>query len=389
MVNVVPHGASCGEISRRSFCLGVASGLAALGLGCVGSRRSACENAAVRAAIQKCIDDGLYAGLACASNRGDLFLEGSRRIGEPKLPVTAATLFDLASVGKTHTAALCALLHADGKLDVDAPFTEYMPEHVLAKENCRISVRDLATHSGGFDNSKPYMVADPVRMFEELSRKRPVRPRGERFEYACSNYVYLGLVVERLTGMDLDAAAKKMLWEPLGMKRTTWRTVVDDPDVAEYPRSTYDCVKGMPAKRRIGEYNDICAYLAPRPMGNGANFSTVGDMLLFVTDMLERRQFPAAYYDLMFAPSFDRGGHRRSFGWDMAAEKSTFSVWTQTGFSASAICHTGWTGGAIAVDPEHDFAGVVLGNRLSSKEMTMGPRMHLLDVMCSGKTDKA
>lgn len=68
-------------------------------------------------------------------------------------------------------------------------------------------MRDLATHSGGFDNSKPYMTPDAKKMFEELFRKRPVRPRGERFEYACSNFVYLGLIVERLTGLDLDAAS--------------------------------------------------------------------------------------------------------------------------------------------------------------------------------------
>ena len=163
--------------------------MATFGVGCAGSRRAPYEDAAVRAAIRKCIADGLYAGLACASNHGDLYLEGSTRLGEPKLPITADSLFDLASVGKTQTAALCALLHADGKLDVDAPFTEYLPEHVLAKENCRITVRDLATHSGGFDNAKPYMVADPVRMFEELYRKRPVWPCGDRFCYACSNFV--------------------------------------------------------------------------------------------------------------------------------------------------------------------------------------------------------
>jgi CubicO group peptidase (beta-lactamase class C family) len=310
-----------------------------------------------------------------------MYVGGMRTLDEPRLPVTADTLFDLASVGKTQTAALCALMYADGKLDVDAPFTEYLPEHVLAKENCRITVRDLATHSGGFNNQKPYMTPDVKKMFEELFRKRPVFPRGERFVYACSNYVYLGLIVERLTGLDLDVAARKMLWGPLGMKRTTWKPVVGDPNVAEYPASTYECVKGTPDRRRIGEYNDVCAYLAPRPMGNGANFSTVGDMMLFAADMLERRHFPAAYYDIMFSPSFDRGGHRRSFGWDMTAEKSTFSVWAQTGFSPSAICHTGWTGGAIAVDPASGFAGVVLGNRLAGKEKTMGPRMHLLDMM--------
>lgn len=373
------------EIRRRDF-LRIAAGAAwAQALGGCRSTRRGCGNSYLQNAADDCIAEGLYSGLACASTRGDMYVCGMRTLREPRLLVTVDTLFDMASVGKTQTAALCALLYADGKLDVDAPFTEYLPEHVLAKEGCRITVRDLATHSGGFDNSKPYMTADAERMFAELFHKRPVRPRGERFEYACSNYVYLGLIVECLTGLDLDAAAKKMLWGPLGMKRTTWKQVVGDPDVAEYPSSTYSCVNGMFSKRRIGEPNDVCAYLAPRPMGNGANFSTVGDMLLFAADMLERERFTAAYYNLMFAPSFDRGGHRRSFGWDMTAEKSTFSVWTRTGFSSSAICHTGWTGGAMVVDPDNDFAGIVLGNRMKSKQKTMGPRMHLLDLMRDGK----
>ena len=366
------------EITRRSFCLGFASGAAVFGLGCAGSRCSARENAAVRAAIRKYIADGLYAGLACASNRGDMYFEGSSRLGEPKLPITAESLFDLASVGKTQTAALCALLYADGKLDVDAPFTEYMKEHVLAKENCRITVRDLATHSGGFDNSKPYMVADPGRMFEELYRKRPVWPRGDRFCYACSNFVYLGLIVENLTGLDLDAAARKMLWGPLGMSRTTWNAIVGNPNAVEFLVPQKD---NVPVNCSIGNHNDECARLAPRPMGNGASFSTAPDMLKFVTDMLRRERFPKAYYDLQFAPSFDKGGYRRSFGWEMTAEKSSYSIWTKTRFSPRAICHSGATGPVIVVDPERDFAGVVLGNRLQSKEKTMGPRMNILEMM--------
>jgi CubicO group peptidase (beta-lactamase class C family) len=172
-----------------------------------------------------------------------------------------------------------------------------------------------------------------------------------------------------------------MLWGPLGMTRTTWQTVVDDPNVAEYPQSTYGGERPGARKRRIGERNDTCAHLAPCPMGNGANFSTAPDMLLFAADLLRRERFPKAYYDLLFAPSFDGDGHRRSFGWDMTAAKSTFTSWTKTAFSDKAICHTGWTGPAIAVDPVRDFAGVVLGNRLASKQKTMDPRLHLLDLM--------
>ena len=363
------------RLCRRTFMkgLGAVAGASALG-GCVFPRIR--SNPVFAAYADKCLTDGHYSSLACLSNRGDFYVKGFRTLGEPKAPVTPQTLFDLASIGKTHTAALCSLLHAEGRLDVDAPFTEYLTDHVLAKEGCRITVRDLATHSGGFDNSKPYMTQNEENMFSLLMSKRPVHGRGERYVYACSNFVYLGLIVERLTGLNLDAASRKMLWGPLGMARTSWRTVTDDRDVAEYPPSTYSG-----PRRRIGERNDTCAHYAGRPMGNGANFSTAADMLLFVDDLAKRERFCSEYYNLLFTPSFTGDGHRRSFGWDMTAAKSTFSDWTSTSFSPRAICHSGWTGGVVAIDPENGFAGVVLGNRLSSKEKTMPLRMKLLDLM--------
>ena len=181
-----------------------------------------------------------------------------------------------------------------------------------------------------------------------------------------------------MTGLGLDAAAKKLLWGPLDMKHTTWNTIVDNPNAVEFARSTYEG-----PIRRIGEHNDICAHLAPRPMGNGSCFSTASDMLKFCEDLLKREKFPKSYYDLQFTACFDKGGCRRSFGWDMTAENSTFAVWTKTNFSDSAICHTGWTGSAIAVDPKRSFAGVVLASQQAGKSMTMGPRMGLLEIMAA------
>jgi N-acetylmuramoyl-L-alanine amidase len=336
------------------------------------------ENAALAAVARQYVAKGLFGGIVCASSNSDFFCTGNRTLSPDGGLMTKDSMFDLASVGKTQTAALCALLYAYGKLDVDAPFTEYVPEHVLAKENCKITVRDLATHSGGFDNSKPYKTADPKAYFEKLYAKRPVRARGEKFEYACSNFVYLGLIVERLTGLGLDAAAKKMLWGPLGMKHTTWNTIVGNPNAVEFADSIYEG-----KVRRIGEHNDICAHLAPCPMGNGSCFSSASDMLKFCEDMLKREKFPKAYYDLQFSPSYGKGGYRRSFGWDMAAENSTFSRWAKTNFSGAAICHTGWTGPAVAVDPKRSFAGVVLANQLAGKARTMGPRMRMLELMAA------
>ena len=362
-------------MDRREFLLGSAA--AAL-VGCRATEATSAD--AVCAEMRRLVAQKLYRGLVCCSNRVPVVAEGFRTLSSDGGPVTANSLFDLASVGKTQTASLCALLYAAGRLDPDAPFTEYLPEHVLAKENCKITVRDLATHSGGFDNAKPYATPDPVKYFERLYGKRPVRPRGEKFCYACSNFVYLGLIVEKLTGLDLDAAARKMLWGPLGMAHTTWNTVVGNPDAVEFPESTYRWCESDPP-RRIGEHNDVCAHWAPRPMGNGSCFSTAPDMRRFCTDLLRREKFPKAYYDLLLTPSFAGDGHRRSFGWEMTAPSSSFSDWTPTRFSDAAVCHSGWTGPAIAVDPRRDFAGVVLGNRLAGKEDTMGPRMRLLDLM--------
>ena len=368
------------NMNRREFLLAGGAALAC------GLTRGAEENgeAKIGAMMRGFVSGGLYRSLVCASNHGVLLCEGRRTLAEDSDPVTPNSLFDLASVGKTQTAALCALLYTQGKLDPDAPFTEYLTEHVLAKENCQITVRDLATHSGGFDNSKPYISSDGEKMFRELYRKRPKWPRHTHFEYACSNFTYLGLIVEKLTGYpDLDTAARAMLWSPLGMTRTTWNTIVGNPDAVEFHRSTYG-FKG-PA-RKIGEHNGLHSHLAPRPMGNGSCFSSAPDLMKFLTDMLERRTFPKAYYELLFTPSYSGDGHRRSFGWDMTAKKSTFSDWCATGFSDQAICHTGWTGPAVAVDPVRGFAGVVLGSRIASKAKTMGPRMQLLDVMASRGT---
>ncbi len=322
------------------------------------------------------VAEGVYAGiLAADADGGEVIAEGLQCFRAKKLPVTGETRCDIASIGKTFTASMCALLVAEGRLDPDAPFTEYLPEHVLARENCNITVRDLATHSGGFDNSKPYQVPDPGEFLSRLWQKRPVWPRRERFEYACSNFIYLGKIIEKLTGLDLDAAARKMLWEPLGMAHTTWNPIPDDGHVMEYPD---------PRDRPIGQHNDTSCFYSPVPLGSGSVFTTVGDLRLFLSDMLHRRRFPAAYYDLLFKREYEQGGVRRTFGWDMKGPNSPTYMTDETGFSDQAICHSGWTGPAVAVDPVRGRAAVVLGNRIGDDLASRLGRIAILSHLCYG-----
>lgn len=278
--------------------------------------------------------------------------------------MTEKSVFDLASVGKAFTASLCARLVTAGKLDPDASFTKYLPEHVLAKESCEITVRDLATHSSGFDNSKPYQVPDMSEFHRELFAKRPAFGRREKFCYACSNYILLGKIVERLTGENLDAAARRLLWEPLGMTHTTWFPVKNDGHVVQFP-----------GPHPIGQHNDDACFFSPDPLGSGSAFSTIGDMRLFVTDLLEQRHFSKDHYALLFTPTFDNDGARRSFGFDMGAE------YRAKGLSPKTIYHSGYTGQSICVDPETDFCAVVLTSRIGDWEKAHAGRVKIIEIL--------
>lgn len=306
------------------------------------------------------------AGGVCGIVGGSLHAAGRMRWTPVDVPMRADGLFDLASVGKTFTAGLCALLYAAGKLDPDAPFTDYLPQHVLAKERHGITVRDLSTHAGGFDNSKPYVKADPVEFDRLLYLKRPVRPRGVKHEYACSNMIYLGRIVENLTGMDLETAAMRMLWEPLGMRDTFWHNIPGNVRAVETAQN------GHPP---IGIKGDEQARAYPAAMGNGAAFSCAADMLLFVDDLRQRKRFPKAYYDLLFGCCFDKDGSRRSFGWDMCAARRP------KGWSDATICHGGYTGNTIAVDPVNGYAGVVLTNRTGDRDKAYAGHGRLLSIL--------
>ena len=318
------------------------------------------ENAKGEALKQ--IENGLIQGAVFTVNGGPVIPLGKQCVKPVERAMTENSRFDIASVGKVFTAACCALLAADGKLDPDAPFTEYLPEHALGRQ-CDITVRDLAMHTGGFDNSKPYDSEDVDVFHRELFNKLPVRPRLEAFEYACSNFILLGKIAERISGMNLDALAGKLVWGPLGMSRTQWIPPGKGPDEVEH---------WFP-NRPPGQHNDSVCRNVPFPIGSGSCFSTAGDMLRFACDILDRRCFPGEYYELMTTCGFEKNGARRSFGWDMSAEHRPRN------FSDRTIYHSGWTGQSVCIDPVQGFAAVVLTSRTGDWEKAYAGRIRIIE----------
>lgn len=146
---------------------------------------------------------------------------------ESKRPVTADTLFRVASMTKAFTALTILKLRDDGKLRLDAPASEYVPElrdwKYPTEDSPRIRVRDLLNHRAGFvtddpwgDRQTPLPEADFTRMLHE-GPPFTTAP-GTRFEYSNLGYALLGRIITNVSGQPYETTITRSLLQPLGMK---------------------------------------------------------------------------------------------------------------------------------------------------------------------------
>jgi CubicO group peptidase (beta-lactamase class C family) len=146
-------------------------------------------------------------------------------------------LFWIASMSKPVTAVAVAMLVDDGKLSFDDPVEKYLPEfhdmwvigeqtaqqRVLVKAVRPITLRDLLTHTSGLGE---YRVTDPhwtlAAMIKVLAREPLLFQPGARWSYSTAGVDTLGRVVEVVGGMPYAEFLQTRLFDPLGMKDTTF-----------------------------------------------------------------------------------------------------------------------------------------------------------------------
>jgi len=131
--------------------------------------------------IERQMEQHLFQGCVCGTIDKGPYAFGLQAQHPNEIKMMPQSRFDIASVGKVFTASCCVIMHLKGKLDLDAPFTEYLPEHVLGK-NCRITVRALANHASGFSNA--VYNNEIITMLFEAFDNREVRNKHT----GCSNH---------------------------------------------------------------------------------------------------------------------------------------------------------------------------------------------------------
>lgn len=140
--------------------------------------------------------------------------------------VTDDSVFQIGSISKVWTTTVVMQLVDEGRLDLDAPVVEVLPELRLSDPDVteQVTMRHLLTHTSGIDGD---VFTDTgrgddclERYVESLADVAMNHPLGVTFSYCNSGYSLVGRVIERLTGQTWDQAMRERLFVPLGLQRT-------------------------------------------------------------------------------------------------------------------------------------------------------------------------
>jgi serine-type D-Ala-D-Ala carboxypeptidase/endopeptidase len=190
-------------------------------------------------------------------------------------PVTADSLFRIASMSKAFTALAILKLRDEGRLSLDAAAETYVPElrgwRYPTADSPRIRVRDLLSHTAGFvtdnpwgDRQQPMPDAEFTRILAEGVRFN--RPPGTAYEYSNLGYAVLGRIVGNVSGKPYKDYIEQEIMLPLGMTSTGYE------------------VAASPAERRaIGYRWKDGAYVREPDMAHGA-FGAMGGIQTSASD---------------------------------------------------------------------------------------------------------
>jgi uncharacterized protein YbbC (DUF1343 family)/CubicO group peptidase (beta-lactamase class C family) len=287
---------------------------------------------------------------------------GSRSLVPSKEPMTIDTVFDIASLTKVVATTSCMMkLFEEGRVWIDDRVTTYLPEFQGGQSP--ITIRDLMTHFSGLrpdlDLEPPWSGYD-TGIHRALIDK-PAGPPENKFVYSDINFILLGEIVRRLSGMPENEYAKRILFDPLGMTDTGYL-----PDPALRPRiAPTEQQKDGTILR--GVVHDPTARYMGGVAGHAGVFSTADDLAKFCQMLLDGgdglfspvtiRKFTTPHTADFIQPTTKPV--LRGLGWDI---DSPYSGNRGELFPIGSFGHTGFTGTSIWIDPASRTYVILLAN---------------------------
>lgn len=301
---------------------------------------------------------------------------GYRQLVPDSLPMRSDAQFDLASLSKSVATSMAVLrLVEDGRVQ--------LTDTLLSPH---IRVQDYLTHTSGLP---AYVSPQRLRSMDMTILQYiqhcadKVNPTDEKvFRYSCLNYVALQYIVERVTQMPLNRYVEDSIFLPLGMMSSCYYPLVAQTQTQAQIQAQSQRVI-VPTEVGVSPYIDslgVMRYVVHDPLareanggvsGNAGVFSTAADLVLLTQWMLGLREVQDSVLTLMqrhalwltIPEGYEPFG--RTLGWDRSSDyagcKGHYA-------GEQAICHTGYTGTSIVIDPERRCALILLTNRVHPED---------------------
>lgn len=327
------------------------------------SRQLAYADKAIEEAIEQEDIPGAVLAVVHQGKLAYLKAYGCKQTYPTAEPMDVHTVFDMASVSKSMSTAICAMILVErGQLRLSDPVTLYIPEF-----SGEIHVSDLLTHTSGLPPYAPvgelaekYGSPNPKGLIDYIAACKTDFKPGSAFQYSCLNYITLQHIIETISGQSLRDFAKANLFVPLGMQHTDY---CPSGELLSRCAPTEKQKDGSVLKGVV--HDPLARIMNGGVSGNAGVFSDANDVAILAAMLLNngeyngRRILSALGVKAMRSIPRQVSPFGRSLGWDV------FSPYASNHgdlLSPNTYGHTGYTGTSIVIDPDNDLAIVLLTN---------------------------
>ncbi len=338
-----------------------------------------------------------------AAHKGKIIYQkafGSFSFDSPQ-PVALESIFDLASVTKISATTVSVMkLYEEGKLDLNKTLGDYLP-WVKGSDKEHLLISDVLLHQAGLvpfiafykETIDPVTGAPNPAIYSNISKpgfsvrvaenlylrndwedtlkarilKSPLGPRN-KYVYSDNDFIFLGKIVEQLSGTTLDQYVQQTYYRPMGMTSTGFK-----------PRERFDVNRIVPTETEThfrrqtmqGDVHDEGSSLFGGVAGHAGLFSDAYDLSKLYQMLLNGGTYNGHRYLKESTIKFFTGYHsavsRRGYGFDKPEKDNATSKDPYPSALASPLTfgHTGFTGIGVWVDPKYDIVYIFMSNRVN------------------------
>ena len=331
-------------------------------------------------------------------------------------PVTTSTIYDLASVTKISATTLAVMkLYENGKLDLHKTLGDYLP-WVRGTNKSNLVIEDVLMHQAGLiafipfyketldaygnpdsniyhrfpDSNYSVHVAASMYMRDDyidtmFERILESKVGGKKYIYSDNDFIFLGKIVQQITGMPLNDYVAETFYKPMHLYNTTFKP---NEHLAINNIAPTEDEKQFREQLIRGYVHDPGSAMFGGVAGHAGLFSNAHDLAILYTMLLNGGEWDGIHYlkkeTIDYFTAYHSDISRRAFGFDKPEKDNAKREEPYPCISASPLAygHSGFTGIWVWVDPKYNLLFIFLSNHVNPEG---GANTRLINMNVRGK----